>query len=375
MGMVPTSVTTTRAPLSILTSLRFFAAVEVVVYHGVYSDGKFQDANIFLRDLTSAGFQAVTFFFVLSGFILTYVYFDRSENGYLNTSACEFWKARFARIFPVYFLGLLVALPQFIYYALIKKIIATPDFIIGLTLNPILQQAWWPRVATAWNAPAWSLSVEFFFYACFPMLTLAVARLSRNYFFLLAYGLVIAVGVLRFVISSPGSVVGSPEWNFDNFFPLFHLPQFIFGMALGRFFLFGPTISPKIHAVMLGLGAIGLLVVFGGRSLLPAWTRTDPALVVLFGLVIFGGARAEYSFKALVFPFLILLGEASYSIYILHMSLGLWWVNLTRGLSLPAILSFVAYFVLIIVVSILSYRYVEKPMRHWILGHREHRPA
>jgi peptidoglycan/LPS O-acetylase OafA/YrhL len=365
------SVSATRAALPVLTSLRFFAAAEVVVYHQIADHIE----NDFLRGLGSAGYEAVTFFFVLSGFILTYVYTGRSEQDYLNVSAREFWKARIARILPAYFLGLVLSLPRVAYYALIYKMIIIQPPILGFVLVPILLQAWWPPAAMAWNSPAWSLSVELFFYVSFPMLARAAGRLSRNYFIVLAYGLVVAVVVLRHAVSSPNSTFGTAAWNFDMFFPLFHLPQFIFGMALGRLYLFGPTVSPKIHMTMLCIGTLGLVLVFGGHSLLPSWTKTDATLVLLFGLVIFGGAQAEGTLKALACPALILLGEASYSIYILHVPLGYWWSWITRGLALPAIASFGAYFALVIVASILSYLYVEKPLRRRILGHCEHRAA
>lgn len=268
-----------------------------------------------------------------------------------------------------------MALPHFVYGALIRKITTISDFILGLVLVPILQQAWWPPVATAWNGPAWSLSVEFFFYALFPLLASSTARLSRNYFILLAYALVIAVAIFRYLISSPSNAFGPPSVNFALFFPLFHLPQFLFGMALGRLYLFGPRVSRKLHGAMLCIGAIGLMLVLGGRSMLPAWTQTDALLVLLFGLVIFGGAKADGTLKVLAFPPLVLLGEASYAMYLLHHPLERWWDDLTRRFAFPPLTSFVIYFAIVIGASIVTYLYVEKPLRRRILGHHEHKPA
>jgi peptidoglycan/LPS O-acetylase OafA/YrhL len=370
------SVSATRAPLPILTSLRFFAAAEVVVYHG-----NLPWQMDFIHGLTLAGYQAVTFFFVLSGFILTYVYTGNSEHISINVTARTFWKARIARISPAYFFALLVSLPAFAYGALISKVVPITSLFLGLALVPIFQQAWWPPAATLWNVPAWSLSVEFLFYALFPLLERITARLSRSYFIALAYGLVVAMTMLRFNILSPNAPVGSyvsSVQNFDFFFPLFHIPQFIYGMALGRLYLFGSTFSPKISASMFWVGTLGLVLVFGARSLLPWWTQTDAALVLLFGLTIFGGARGETSLRWLAFPTITLLGEASYSIYILHIPIWFWWNWFTRRIfhsSLPAFQNFATYFVLVVVASVLCYLYVEKPMRRWILGHREHRDA
>jgi peptidoglycan/LPS O-acetylase OafA/YrhL len=372
-GVAPMSVPTMRPPLPILTSLRFFAAAEVVAFHG---DLPWQ-TDVF-RGLTSAGNQAVTFFFVLSGFILTYVYTGTSEHIPLNVMARAFWKARFARISPAYCLGLLLSFPTFAYSALISKIMPIKSLILGLALVPTLQQAWWPPASNLWNAPAWSLSVEFFFYVLFPALAWMTARVPRKYFIAYAYCSVIAMTICRFSILSPDSLPESFAWNFEMFSPPLHLPQFIFGMALGRLYLFGPIVSRKIHVAMLCIGIVGLVFVFGGRSLLPWWTRTDGLLVLLFGMVIFGGARAEEAVKVLSSPSLILMGEASYSIYMLHMPLQFWWgwfMQKVLRLSLPVFPNFVLYCAFVIAGSLLSYLYVEKPLRRWILGHREHRDA
>jgi peptidoglycan/LPS O-acetylase OafA/YrhL len=367
------SFSATRAPLPVLTSLRFFAAAEVVVYHGFLP---WQTEVV--RGLTSVGYQAVTFFFVLSGFILTYVYTGSSEYVSLGVTARAFWKARIARILPAYWLGLLLLFPVFTYTALISKIIGIKTFLIGLALVPTFQQAWWPPAAALWNAPAWSLSIEFFFYALFPALAYATSRLSRNYLIVFAYAVVVAVTVFRFSVLSPNSPPGSFAANFERFFPPLHLPQFVFGMALGRLYLFGQTFSRGRHFAMFCVGTVGLLFVFGGSSLLPWWSQTDGVLVILFGLVIFGGACAEFRIKVLSSPILILLGEASYSMYILHIPLRVWWDWITKRmfqLNLPTFQNFALYFGLVVAVSLLSYLYVEIPLRRRILGHREHRAA
>jgi peptidoglycan/LPS O-acetylase OafA/YrhL len=228
----------TRDPLPILTALRFFAAVEVVVYHEVYAGGHLRGVSAFLRDWTSGGFEAVTFFFVLSGFILTYVYSGPKENSGLNTLARDFWKSRFARIAPAYVLGLVIAFPHFVYSALITKITAISDFVVGLLLVPVLQQAWVPSAAMAWNAPAWSLSIEFFFYASFPTLILVATMFSCNRFVVYAYGLVIGTVLLRHLIISPDAAFGSPAWNFYMFFSSISFAAIYLWHSLGALFYF-----------------------------------------------------------------------------------------------------------------------------------------
>jgi peptidoglycan/LPS O-acetylase OafA/YrhL len=355
--------------------LRFFAAAEVVFFH--------VDVPLktdFLRGLHSAGYQAVTFFFVLSGFILAYVYTGSSENIPLNVKPRNFWMARIARILPAYYWALLVSLPVFAYAALVSRVMEMKWFVLGMTLVPTLQQAWWPPAALIWNSPAWSLSVEFVFYALFPVLAYATARLSRSTFVVLAFGLLLAVTAIRLVYFTPAESAtseasNSVAWNFVMFFPPFHLPSFLFGMALGRLFLFGPVLSSRVHEGMLGLGIIALVIVLGERSWFPGWIQSNAALAVLYGLIIFGGARAEGVFRVLTLPFFILLGEISYGMYILHRPLEFWWgwiLLKLPGLSLTPLASFAGYFTLVVVASLLTYLYIEKPMRRRILGHREH---
>ena len=103
-----------RPRLPALTSLRFFAAFHVVIFH-------FQAMQIFIgpawfQKLSSIGYVGVSFFFVLSGFILVYTYAGRPI--VLN----NFWRARFARIYPSYAFSLLVTAPFFFYAVLTMNI-------------------------------------------------------------------------------------------------------------------------------------------------------------------------------------------------------------------------------------------------------------
>src|SRR5205807_512668 len=120
----------------------------------------------------SNGYESVSFFFILSGFILAYVYdglFSSARPS--SSSARAFWIRRFLRIYPTYLLALAISLPPFVYYDRFGPgALPAPVFLGGLFLAPILVQAWVPGLALIWTLPAWSLSVESFFYLCFPYL-------------------------------------------------------------------------------------------------------------------------------------------------------------------------------------------------------------
>ena len=359
-----------RPPLPVLTSLRFFAAAEVVAFHMSTSAGGKAVADGLLKDLASGGFAAVTFFFVLSGFILSYAHAGRRESDGCDVRAGTFWRLRFARIAPAYYLGLLLALP-FVGYQLDGIAAVGESRFVGPVLVILFLQAWWPRFAMLWNFPAWSLSVEWLFYASFPYLARALGRVPRTTLFTATYALIVAATICRSeFLSSPNFTLpeGRLDLRFQAYFPLLHLPLFIFGMALGRLFLFGPRISPRMHTAMLWLGLGILFLLFGGARLLPWWTRSDAVLALVFALVIFGGAGARTNVPLLTRPGFLLLGEASYAMYILHIPIRFWW-EIGReaiGIELPNWLDFALYFCAVVAVSILVFRHVETPLRRRI---------
>jgi peptidoglycan/LPS O-acetylase OafA/YrhL len=322
-----------------------------------------------LKDLASGGFAAVAFFFVLSGFILSYAHAGPSEHDGCDVKASVFWRLRFGRIAPAYYLGLLLSIPFVAYHLDVLAVTGWSRF-VGPVLVILFLQAWWPRFALLWNFPAWSLSVECLFYAVFPCLARALARVPRTTLFAITYALIVAATAYRSgFLSSPSFVLQEelPNLRFQAYFPLLHLPLFIFGMALGRLFLFGPTISTRMHAAMLWAGICLLLLLFGGTRLFPWWTRSEAVLVLVFALIIFGGAGAGAA-RLLGRPGFVLLGEASYVMYILHIPLRFWWDTGQDmvGFRFQPWLSFLLYFVLVVVVSVVVYRHFEMPLRRWI---------
>src|SRR5262245_64525516 len=101
-----------RPNLPALTSLRFFAAFVVVAFH--YNPDRFVNMPEFFRSWLETGYEAVTFFFVLSGFIMSYMYSDFGSEQPRKINLRSFFVARFARLAPAFYLALLIALPFFI---------------------------------------------------------------------------------------------------------------------------------------------------------------------------------------------------------------------------------------------------------------------
>jgi peptidoglycan/LPS O-acetylase OafA/YrhL len=368
--------TSNRPALPLLTTLRFFAAAEVVAFHVAQTRPGWARPVDFLSGLLSGGYAAVIFFFVLSGFILAYVHTGESERSACNVKATRFWRLRFARIAPAYYLGLLLALP------ILTQVVAQSDgsgwaAALGMASVALFVQAWWPAYTTFWNFPAWSLSVECLFYALFPWLVRMLARWPVVAVLVGSYALIVLTNAYRAELLWRTGLMGQTpqgDWLVLSSFPILYLPLFVFGMALARLYLFGRVLSSRLHAAMLGIGVALTVLIFGGAWMLPGWTRSDPVLALAFALIVFGGAGAAGTFPLLTRPAFVLLGEASYSMYILHIPLRICWDNLADavpGLNGMPWLSFPLYFGFVVLVSVVVFRVVETPLRQWIAGRVE----
>lgn len=138
-----------------ITFTRFIAAFAIVIFH--FGTKIFPFNNHYIAFLFRSANVGVSYFFVLSGFVMIVAYHKKKE-----IDSFEYYKNRFARIYPVYLLAILL-----VYSYHITR--GTVDY-KGMLLNLIVIQAWIPGDALSFNPPGWSLSVELFFYAIFPLL-------------------------------------------------------------------------------------------------------------------------------------------------------------------------------------------------------------
>jgi peptidoglycan/LPS O-acetylase OafA/YrhL len=158
-----------RGLVSALTGLRVIAAYFVVLYHYGSSFANSVGVPHPIGKILSNGYLGVSFFFVLSGFILAYTY----RNPLTTWSAKKaFFLARLARIYPVYIVALLASFFIGSQYVEPISIGAIPQF--------ALLQSWVPYSASVqyWNTPGWTLSVEALFYVSFPLVIALAASAS-----------------------------------------------------------------------------------------------------------------------------------------------------------------------------------------------------
>lgn len=340
-----------RRELPALTSLRFFAAMYVVVHHLInmallHRDGADADrsATWYLAWGTQ-GHVGVTFFFVLSGFILAWCYhraFATVDTATRTARRRRFWLARVARVWPLHAATFLAFVPLALLDTGISPAGALTTAWQGIA-NVALLHAWVPfggpdGLADTFNAPSWTLSVEACFYLLFPVLaSLLVQRLRWGIaqLALLVAGSWLALGALGWALAG----AGHGDWIM-RVLPLSRIPDFVVGVALGlivvqhlqRAVLLERPARPArasrawtvLEALALAAACASPLVwALAASDALPATLGTSwfhlPAIAA--AILVVALERGAISRRVLALRPLVWLGEVSYALYLVHLFL------------------------------------------------------
>lgn len=309
----------TRRPdrLPALTGSRFVAALAVSLLHfsavGLPA-GWASDALAYLTLMPGA----VSYFFILSGFILAYNYADRLA----VPSRAGWWAflvARFARIYPVYLASLLAAavlLPPLLNEYRCRRVATQWKLVTQVTMTqslvPSSEWYYWG------NAPAWSISTEWCVYLAFPALLAGLCRLPTRA--LPAAGVGMALVALGWSVWLRDS--HRAEW-LAYVFPVTRVPDFAAGATLGLWAARRPPGGPPLvtaRGAALEAAAVGLLAAAFvlGRDL-PFSLRWSgyfslPALLMVAALAAQRGPLAWL----LARPAAVWLGEVSFAYYLFH---------------------------------------------------------
>lgn len=310
-----------------LNGLRFLAALAIVIFHYAPRVHGYDRVPIFLKNLIDEGPCAVSFFFILSGFVLAHRYL--SDGGQFQSAAAFYW-ARFVRLYPAYLLAFLLFLPtalersaSYAQYGFGGR----HAFALSALLSPLMLQAWTP-LAQAWNGPSWSLSVEAFFYLVFPWLGFRLIKKSR------AWTLVVVL--LCWLLPSSFAVAYVAGWIPAQIWrayvtnnPLLWLPLFIMGICASRFMPSWRKISSK-QAKLLTLAALVALIL-AGLTWPHKWADifvTGGIAPLLVLVIVCCTHPASWTTRVLGTPSLRQSGEISYAIYILQAPLWHCWQGL-----------------------------------------------
>lgn len=370
-----------RPKLYPLTSLRFFAALCVVVLHAA-NHGLLPQELVQTLDLS----KAVAFFFVLSGFVLGY-----ANNG-RPVDALRFYKARFARVWPATALSIifvLLVLPQFIYLPSASS--PWPSGFV-LLLNLLCLQALFPipSVYFGFNAVVWSISVEVFFYFCFPLIhnlktrsLLWITFIYSIFVVLFAYSL----SLLDFAGFSAYNL-NVPVWEgFIYINPLTRMPEFLMGILLARLVVSNQFTSINItylrersrYFYLFDFFEVLLIVLsawFGFRPysfslLVPAQLALDQILSGLsFCVLILTSANSSGLLcQILKWKPLVLLGEVSFGLYLFHQPIMIRSAQL-KGLTFGGVQLLPSHFIPVLAwslaISFASFYFFERPMQAFL---------
>ena len=355
-----------RGQIHSLTSLRFFAALSVVLFHFRDSFGSSFSLGI-AANFVSRGYIWVDFFFVLSGFFIAYVYQDQfSGRSFRNYK--RFIVNRIARIYPAHaFVVLLFLIWETLTYFLVKYfgLSALPfDGCMSagtFFTNMLMVHDWGGWFGNcSWNYPAWSISSEWLAYLLFPFILVVLRVAKKGWSAAIACAAV--YGVL-FVLSLRTGLSLKDLYSSERV-----LAEFTIGILLYRIFLHSSgRIAHNLFdgLFFLALGAVVLGLHFGFPDVI--------ILPFLAGTILFAALSGEgYVSKVFGARWLVFLGEASYSIYLVHaFDQRLWNSFVVRVIGgdlspFAANSAFVAVMGGIILSGSLLHMIVERPARQWV---------
>ncbi|MER5262295.1 acyltransferase [Actinosynnema sp. NPDC002837] len=354
-----------RIRLDSLTALRFAAALLVFVLHVYvyvwYAGGDMEQAPFGAVALRSA-LAGVSFFFLLSGFVLTW-------SAREDDTPRAFLRRRLAKIYPNHAVTWVVALVLLLWAG--EQVGA-----LRALSTLLLVEAWipLPQVQSGVNPVSWTLACELFFYLCFPYLHRLVARIRPERLWYWAVGCLAAIALVPLLVMAvtPAEPKGGPfqttllqTWLTYNFPPV-RLLEFVLGILLARIVITGrwypKRLGPALISVPLGY-VVALQVAF------PYFVHA--ILVVPLAMMVLAAAHSDITGSpGLRRRSWIWLGDISFAFYMTHVLVILHLHGLLdpeRDAGVAADVGFTAlYLVISVLVSWLLYRAVERPaMRRW----------
>ena len=354
-----------KPELPALTGIRHYAALLVFLSHVTLIPGVESLTGRFL--LFNAGVVGVSFFFVLSGFILTYNYGDIFRANLQFPDYRKFVWDRLTKIYPVHFAVTLLMIPLQVF---------SPNLPLDWRAVPVhllLIQCFWPKpdppFGSYLNVPSWSISCEWFFYLLAPLaIYCAFGKLRR---IALVISFASYAGILGWLLAA------SSEYRqlfYVSWFAPSRFPEFLCGVLLASLYFS----SPRRHGAMTssilqvtGCVLIAVAAVYRQHAPWPFWgglLYVPGSAVLVYGLAQNNGLLAVH----LSHRWLNRLGTASFSFYLLHAPLLRclrflwnrfdWQVTSWTGFAVTALASYLAVQVLAIAVC---YRY-EIPIQKWL---------
>jgi peptidoglycan/LPS O-acetylase OafA/YrhL len=339
--------TKTLSRLVLIDFLRGIAAIGVLIWHyqhfyytepgvnPIRDQRQIQPLYEYLSVFYNFGGIAVQFFWVISGFVFSYIYFNKSKIEFQ-----KFWINRFARLYPLHFLTLMiVALLQFISWQTEGRFqIYEFNDVKHFILNLFLISHWGFESGNSFNEPIWSVSVEVLIYLLF---FLTHSKLSKS------------------PLVSTGTAAVFLYYLYQKFQnPIIECGLFFY---LGAFVCQIANYYQKHLKLLLALAAVGLMSSFNLSNTHLFMTIGFPLTVLVASLI---------DFKIKKWPsFMRAFGDLSYGIYLIHIPVQIFIIlilnhfNIDRLTVLSKPLFFISYILFVIVLAAIIYRKFELPAR------------
>lgn len=334
-----------------LDLLRIIASLGVVFYHyGDYLSPGFWPAWIALPIIPFRLW--VDLFFVLSGFVISYVYAPRIGHGF---GYGRFLQKRLARLMPLHVATLLfyVALGLATLHGVKANSMDRFDWSC-LVPNLLLLHAMGICHAVSFNTPSWSISAEMGMYICFPLFAM-LGKPARGA--ILWVAIIAAIVILEMVSRVPGQ----QYWLFraSQGGMLRAVPSFMLGVVLHRnrdllaLIPFARLLAPAALALFIGLS-------FTTVPYQALYALVCVCVVLVIAVDVRGGVGPTLGAFSQ-------LGDLTYSVYLLHLPVASVMMTIAKRLIHlhGVVLDFwvLLTFTLTMVISMLSYRYFEMPLR------------
>lgn len=347
-----------------LTSLRFIFSFMVFASHLDFLEkSELKNLSWFYYSIFQEGYIGVSFFFILSGFILAYNY----QDGILKKQKSKktFYQARFARIFPLHILTLIISIPL-----TYRLFIENKSLWLGQAVtNLFLTQSYFPikSIYFSFNAPSWSISNEMFFYLVFPFLTLLIP-IFRTYYTIYKYLLISTI-----IAIIPLLTLLIPENYYHQIFyinPFARVVDFIIGIFIFNIYLSFSRKERITNYNYLEFSAIILFVIFFifhqsifkvARYSFYYWI---PMSYLIFAFSFQKGKVSNFLSKKIF----IHLGEISFGFYMFHqLVLRYFSVINSKFLNINNdVLIILITFSISLVISHYSYIFFETPLNSFI---------
>ena len=302
-----------------LDGLRGLLALYVAIYHLATPLIRPGAALAMLHPMLNQAWFSVDVFFVMSGFVMMHVYRNDFKSGLNNRSVGRFLVARVARLYPVHVFAMLVMA-----VGVIPFIYRQPEF-----LDASSRLSWQSALASifmlhspwidhrTWNYPAWSISAEWHAYLIFPLLVPVFAHYARRF----SAATVLTAMCIPLCVYLLGDN-DADRYPTNGLIVLMRvLPLFIAGMALHRL---RELKMFRAHGAGSDRIAYGVLLFIVVAFLMP---QLAPFAVVAIPLLIVTAISAPVFKKVLGYSVLLWLGQISYSLYMTHALIEMFFVN------------------------------------------------